>query len=100
MPVIVKGINAEDAELALEHGETHCGFQPRRRHSTTPSQLDVLPEVVAVVRGRAPIIVDGAYARYGYSLSLALGADAVATGRMTRGARRGGEPALERMPKS
>jgi glycolate oxidase len=102
MPVIVKGIQAaEDAELALEHGvdalwvSNHGGRQLDHAVGT----LDVLPEVVAVVRGRAPIIVDGGFMRGTDILkAMALGADAVATGRMHAWALgAGGEPALERM---
>jgi isopentenyl diphosphate isomerase/L-lactate dehydrogenase-like FMN-dependent dehydrogenase len=102
MPIIVKGIQtAEDAELALEHGvavvwvSNHGGRQLDHAVGT----LDVLPEVVAAVRGRAPVIVDGGFMRGTDILkAIALGATAVATGRMHAWALgAGGEPALARM---
>ena len=45
--------------------------------------MDVLPEVLAAVRGRAKVIVDGGFCR-GTDIvkAIALGADAVAMGRM------------------
>jgi isopentenyl diphosphate isomerase/L-lactate dehydrogenase-like FMN-dependent dehydrogenase len=102
MPVIVKGIQAaEDAELALERGidalwvSNHGGRQ--LDHSV--GSLDVLPDVVAAVRGRVPVIVDGGFMRGTDILkAMAVGANAVATGRMHAWALgAGGEPALERM---
>jgi isopentenyl diphosphate isomerase/L-lactate dehydrogenase-like FMN-dependent dehydrogenase len=102
MPVIVKGIQAaEDAELALERGidalwvSNHGGRQ--LDHSV--GSLDVLPDVVAAVRGRVPVIVDGGFMRGTDILkAMALGASAVATGRMHAWALgAGGESALERM---
>ena len=102
MPLIVKGIQAaEDAELALEHGvdavwvSNHGG----RQLDHAVGSLDVLPEVVDVVRGRVPVIVDGGFMRGTDILkAMALGASAVAGGRMHAWALgAGGEPALERM---
>jgi len=102
MPLIVKGIQtAEDAELALEHGvgalwvSNHGG----RQLDHAVGSLDVLPEVVAAVRGRVPVIVDGGFMRGTDILkAIALGASAVATGRMHAWALgAGGEPALKRM---
>ena len=45
--------------------------------------LDVLPEVVAAVQGRAAVIIDGGFSR-GTDIikAVALGADAVAIGRL------------------
>lgn len=102
MPLIVKGIQAaEDAELALEHGvdavwvSNHGG----RQLDHAVGSLDVLPEVVDVVRGRVPVIVDGGFMRGTDILkAMALGASAVAGGRMHAWALgAGGEPTLERM---
>ena len=102
IPIVVKGIaTAEDAELALEHGvdvlwvSNHGG----RQLDHAAGSLDVLPEVVATVRGRTPVIVDGGFMRGTDILkAIALGADAVATGRMHAWALgAGGEPALNRM---
>ncbi len=102
MPLVVKGIQvAEDAELALEHGvdviwiSNHGG----RQLDHAVGSLDVLPEVVAAVRGRAPVIVDGGFMRGTDVLkAIALGATAVGTGRMHAWALgAGGEAALNRM---
>jgi glycolate oxidase len=102
IPLVVKGIQtAEDANLALEHGveaiwiSNHGG----RQLDHAVGSLDVLPEVVTAVRGRAPVIVDGGFMRGGDILkAIALGATAVATGRMHAWAlAAGGEPALNRM---
>jgi glycolate oxidase len=102
MPIGIKGIQAgEDAELALEHGvdvlwvSNHGG----RQLDHALGSLDVLPEVVEVVRGRAPIVVDGGFWRGTDVLkAIALGADAVASGRMHAWALgAGGVPVLERM---
>jgi isopentenyl diphosphate isomerase/L-lactate dehydrogenase-like FMN-dependent dehydrogenase len=102
IPLIVKGIQtAEDAQLALEHGvaalwvSNHGG----RQLDHAVGSLDVLPEVVAAVRGRVPVIVDGGFMRGTDVLkAIALGANAVATGRMHAWALgAGGEPALARM---
>ncbi len=102
MPVGIKGIQAgEDAALALEHGidimwvSNHGGRQ--LDHSV--GSLDVLPEVVEAVGDRAAIIVDGGFWRGTDVLkAIALGATAVATGRMHAWALgAGGVPVLQRM---
>ena len=102
MPVIVKGIQAkEDAELALRHGidglwvSNHGG----RQLDHALGSLDVLPEVLEAVHGLVPVIVDGGFMRGTDILkAIALGANAVATGRMHAWALgAGGVPALERM---
>jgi 4-hydroxymandelate oxidase len=84
-PVLVKGIMAgEDARLALRHGaagvivSNHGG---RAEESLVPC-VEVLPEVVAAVGGRAPVIVDGGVRRGSDVFkALALGATAVGIGR-------------------
>jgi len=85
MQVWVKGIaTAEDAQLALQHGvdgiivSNHGGRQLNGALAT----LDALPEVVAAVRGRLPVHVDGGI-RHGTDVfkALALGADFVWVGR-------------------
>jgi isopentenyl diphosphate isomerase/L-lactate dehydrogenase-like FMN-dependent dehydrogenase len=86
IPLILKGIaTAEDAELALAHGveavyvSNHGGRQLDHGRGTA----DVLPEIAAVVGGRCPVIVDGGVLRGTDVLkALALGADAVAIGRL------------------
>jgi isopentenyl diphosphate isomerase/L-lactate dehydrogenase-like FMN-dependent dehydrogenase len=85
MNLAVKGIvTAEDAELAIEHGvdiiyiSNHGG----RAESSYWATIDSLPEVVAAVRGRVPVIIDSGVRR-GTDVfkALALGADAVGIGR-------------------
>jgi len=87
IPLILKGIaTAEDAALACDHGvdgvyvSNHGGRQLDHGRGT----IDVLPEVVAAVRGRATIIVDGAFMR-GTDIvkGIALGAHAVGIGRLS-----------------
>jgi 4-hydroxymandelate oxidase len=88
VPLIVKGIlTAEDAALCLEHGvdaivvSNHGG----RSMDYGPSTLEVLPEIVAAVKGRIPVITDSGYRRGSDILkALALGANAVLLGRATR----------------
>ena len=86
LPLILKGIaTAEDAVIACDHGvdavyvSNHGGRQLDHGRGT----LDVLPEVVAAVKGRAAVIVDGGFSR-GTDImkAIALGADAVAIGRL------------------
>jgi isopentenyl diphosphate isomerase/L-lactate dehydrogenase-like FMN-dependent dehydrogenase len=86
IPLILKGIaTAEDAAIACEHGvagvyvSNHGGRQLDHGRGT----LDFLPEVVAAVKGRAAVIVDGAFCRGTDVIkAIALGADAVAIGRL------------------
>ncbi|KKY28408.1 putative fmn-dependent dehydrogenase family protein [Phaeomoniella chlamydospora] len=79
MEVWVKGIaTAEDAELAVKHQvdgivvSNHGGRQLNGALAT----LDALPEVVAAVKGKIPVHVDGGI-RHGSDIfkALALGAD-------------------------
>lgn len=86
VPIILKGIaTAEDAALACEHGvegiyvSNHGGRQLDHGRGT----LDILPEVVTAVGGRAAIIVDGGFCR-GTDVvkAIALGADVVGIGRL------------------
>ncbi len=85
MKVLIKGLEcAEDAALALSHGadgiivSNHGG----RASETGRATLECLPEVVAQVRGRVPVIVDGGIRRGTDALkALALGATAVGIGR-------------------
>ena len=86
VPLILKGIaTAEDAALACEHGvdvvyvSNHGGRQLDHGRGSAA----VLPEVVEAVAGRASVVVDGAFSR-GTDIvkAIALGADAVAVGRL------------------
>jgi isopentenyl diphosphate isomerase/L-lactate dehydrogenase-like FMN-dependent dehydrogenase len=86
--LVIKGIlEPEDAKLAIEHGadaiivSNHGG----RSMDYGPSSLEVLPEIVAVVNGRIPVLFDGGIRR-GADIfkALALGANGVMLGRTTR----------------
>jgi isopentenyl diphosphate isomerase/L-lactate dehydrogenase-like FMN-dependent dehydrogenase len=86
IPLILKGIaTAEDARLALEH-EVDCVYVSNhggRQLDQGVGSIDVLPEVVEAIAGRARILVDGGISR-GTDVvkALTLGADAVACGRL------------------
>jgi glycolate oxidase len=86
IPLILKGIaTAEDAALACEHGVdvVYVSNHGGRQLDQGRGSLDVLPEVVAAVEGRARVIVDGCFQR-GTDVvkAIALGADLVGMGRM------------------
>jgi 4-hydroxymandelate oxidase len=85
VPVLLKGIlNADDAAQAVSVGASgilvsnHGG----RILDTAPATIEVLPEVVARVDKRVPVLVDGGIRR-GTDIvkAVALGADAVLIGR-------------------
>jgi glycolate oxidase len=66
VPLMVKGIQtAEDATLALEHGvdviyvSNHGG----RQLDHARGAIDLLPEIVAAVGGKAELVVDGGFMR-------------------------------------
>ncbi len=102
IPLIIKGIaTAEDARIALDHGvdwiyvSNHGGRQLDHGRGS----MEVLPEIVEAVAGRAGIIVDGGFAR-GTDVvkAIAAGANLVGLGRMQCYAlAAGGEKALVRM---
>ncbi len=85
MKLVIKGIvTAEDAELAVRHGadgiivSNHGG----RGEDSGRSTIECLPDVVAAVDGRLPVICDSGFRR-GTDIfkALALGADAIGIGR-------------------
>jgi isopentenyl diphosphate isomerase/L-lactate dehydrogenase-like FMN-dependent dehydrogenase len=85
-PLLVKGVlTAEDARLSVENGadgiivSNHGG----RYLDYAPSTIEVLPEIVAAVRGRIPVLLDSGVRR-GADIfkALALGAKAVGCGRV------------------
>jgi isopentenyl diphosphate isomerase/L-lactate dehydrogenase-like FMN-dependent dehydrogenase len=85
VPLCLKGIlTLEDARLAVEAGvkivwvSNHGG----RQLDHTQATIDVLPEIVDAVAGRAEIMIDGGFAR-GTDIikAIALGAKVVAIGR-------------------
>jgi isopentenyl diphosphate isomerase/L-lactate dehydrogenase-like FMN-dependent dehydrogenase len=86
IPLILKGIaTAEDAALCCEHGVdgVYVSNHGGRQLDHGRGAIDVLPEVMAAVRGRARVIIDGSICRGTDILkAIALGADAVAIGRM------------------
>jgi isopentenyl diphosphate isomerase/L-lactate dehydrogenase-like FMN-dependent dehydrogenase len=86
IPLAIKGIaTAEDAAIALDHGvewiyvSNHGGRQLDHGRGS----MDVLPEVVDAVAGRAKIIIDGSFCR-GTDIvkAIAAGAHLVGIGRM------------------
>lgn len=86
IPLAIKGIaTAEDAKIALDHGvdfiyvSNHGGRQLDHGRGS----MDVLPEVVEAVAGRAKIIIDGGFYRGSDIVkAIALGANLVGLGRM------------------
>ena len=86
--MLIKGIlDPEDARLAIEHGadgitvSNHGG----RSMDYGTSSLEVLPEIVAAVNGRIPVLFDSGIRR-GADIfkALALGANGVQIGRTAR----------------
>jgi glycolate oxidase len=86
IPLVIKGIaTAEDAAIALDHGvewiyvSNHGGRQLDHGRGA----MQMLPEIVAAVAGRAGIMVDGAFCR-GTDIvkAIAAGADLVGLGRL------------------
>jgi glycolate oxidase len=86
LPFILKGVaTAEDAALAVEHGvstiyvSNHGGRQLDHGRAT----IDMLPEIVAAVGGKAEVLIDGGIVRGSDVLkAIALGARAVAIGKL------------------
>jgi isopentenyl diphosphate isomerase/L-lactate dehydrogenase-like FMN-dependent dehydrogenase len=85
MKLVIKGIlTHEDARLCVEHGvdgivvSNHGG----RAEDSGLASIEALPEVVAAVQGRIPILIDSGFRR-GTDVfkALALGASAVCIGR-------------------
>ena len=86
MPLMVKGVaTVEDALLCIEHGvqviwvSNHGG----RQLDHGLGSMDVLPEIVQAVDGRADVILDGGIQRGSDILkAVAMGAKCVALGRL------------------
>ncbi len=102
LPVIIKGIlTREDAERCVENGvsaiivSNHGGRQLDHVGAT----IEALPEVVAAVRGRIPVLVDGGFRRGTDILkALALGARAICIARpYLYGLAAFGQPGVERV---
>jgi len=86
MAFILKGVaTAEDAKIAVDHGvdvvyvSNHGGRQLDQGRGT----MDILPEVVAAVNGKADVLLDGSVLRGTDVIkALALGAKAVTIGKL------------------
>jgi glycolate oxidase len=86
LPFILKGVaTAEDAKIAVDHGveviyiSNHGGRQLDHGRGT----IDILPEVVQAVNGKADILLDGSILRGTDVLkAVALGAKAVTIGKL------------------
>ena len=86
MPFILKGVaTAEDAKIAVDHGvdvvyvSNHGGRQLDQGRGT----MDILPEVVAAVNGKADVLLDGSVLRGTDVIkAIALGVKAVTIGKL------------------
>ena len=102
LPLILKGIaTAEDARLAVEHGAdaVYVSNHGGRQLDHAQASIEVLPEVVAAVDGRAEILWDGGVQR-GTDVvkALCLSARAVGVGKLLGWAlAAAGEAGLKRM---
>ena len=86
IPLVLKGIaTGEDAALACETGidVVYVSNHGGRQLDHGRGSIDVLPEVVEAVAGRAAVLVDGGFLR-GTDVvkAIALGATAVGLGRL------------------
>jgi isopentenyl diphosphate isomerase/L-lactate dehydrogenase-like FMN-dependent dehydrogenase len=102
VPLIVKGIaTAEDARLAVEHGAdvVYVSNHGGRQLDHAEGSIDVLPEVVQAVAGRAEVLFDGGVLRGTDVIkAIALGARAVGVGKLLGWAlAAGGQAGIERM---
>ncbi|MCG8561378.1 MAG: alpha-hydroxy-acid oxidizing protein [Hyphomicrobiales bacterium] len=86
VPLILKGIaRADDAVLAVEHGVdmVYVSNHGGRQLDHGLGAIEMLPEIVDAVAGRAEIVVDGAIMRGADIVkAIALGANAVGIGRL------------------
>ncbi len=102
LPLVVKGVvRGDDARRAVDHGaravvvSNHGG----RQLDTSPATIDVLPEIVDAVAGRAEVLLDGGIRRGTDVIkALSLGARAVLCGRpILWGLAAAGEPGARRV---
>jgi isopentenyl diphosphate isomerase/L-lactate dehydrogenase-like FMN-dependent dehydrogenase len=101
MPVVLKGVmDADDASRAVDAGvhTIYVSNHGGRQLDYAPATIEVLPEIAAVVKDRARLIVDGGMMRGSDVIkALALGADAVGLGKLQAYAlAAGGVPVLIR----
>src|SRR5260221_1318544 len=86
IPLVIKGIaTAEDTAIALDHGvdRVYVSNHGGRQLDHGRGSMQVLPEIVAAVAGRAKIMVDGSFCR-GTDIvkAIASGADLVGIRRL------------------
>lgn len=102
LPIVLKGIaTAEDAHIAVEHGVdmVYVSNHGGRQLDHGRGAMEVLPEVVTTVAGRASVAIDGGFSR-GTDIvkAIAMGADLVGVGRMLcYGLAAGGSAGVVRM---
>ena len=101
-PLIVKGIaTGEDARRAVEYGAdvVYVSNHGGRQLDHAQASIEVLPEVVEAVAGRAEVLVDGGILRGTDVIkAIALGAQAVGVGKLLGWSlAAGGQAAIERM---
>ena len=86
LPMILKGIaTAEDARLAVEHGAdvVYVSNHGGRQLDHAQAGIEVLPEVVEAVDGRAEVLMDGGILRGTDVIkAISLGARAVGVGKL------------------
>ena len=102
VPMLAKGVmTGEDAKLCMEHGldAVYVSNHGGRSLDYCPATLEVLPEIVAAVGGKIPVIFDSGIRRGSDILkALALGASAVCLGRVPRwGLAAYGAPGVQRI---
>ncbi|MGZ8211531.1 MAG: alpha-hydroxy acid oxidase, partial [Burkholderiales bacterium] len=102
LPLIVKGIaTAEDARLAIDYGAdvVYVSNHGGRQLDQAQGSLEVLPEVVDAVAGRAEVLVDGGILRGTDVIkAIALGARAVGVGKLLGWSlAAGGQAGIQRM---
>jgi isopentenyl diphosphate isomerase/L-lactate dehydrogenase-like FMN-dependent dehydrogenase len=102
MKIVLKGILAhEDATLAVQNGMDGIivSNHGARSEDSGRSTIDALPEILAAVKGRMPVLVDSGFRR-GTDIvkALAMGANAVCVGRpYIWGLGAFGQPGVERV---
>jgi glycolate oxidase len=101
-PLVVKGIACgEDARLAVEYGAdvVYVSNHGGRQLDQGQGSIEVLPEVVEAVAGRAEVLVDGGILRGTDVIkAIALGARAVGVGKLLGWSlAAGGQAGIERM---
>ena len=99
IPLVLKGIHrVDDAVKAVEHGVdvVYISNHGGRQLDHAPGTLDLLPDIVREIKGKAEIVVDGGFYRGGDIVkAMIMGADAVGIGRLEAWSMAaGGAPAL------